>query len=156
VFEIAHPLNTQIIETPYLVINLNRVEEKFRLLNQALPTASIYYAVKANPEPEILKRLVKLGSSFDAASIFEIEQCLAAGASPDQISFGNTIKKNKDISRAYQLGIRLFSFDCVGELEKLAVHAPGSNVYCRLLIETKGALWPLARKFGCGLIWHLI
>jgi ornithine decarboxylase len=150
VFEVAHPLNTQILETPYLVINLNRVEEKFRLLTQALPTASMYYAVKANPETEILKRLVKLGSSFDAASIFEIEQCLAAGASPDRISFGNTIKKNKDISRAYQLGIRLFSFDSVGELEKLAVHAPGSNVYCRLLIETTGALWPLARKFGCG------
>jgi ornithine decarboxylase len=150
VFEVTHPLNTQILETPYLVINLNRVEEKFRLLTQALPTASIYYAVKANPEPEILKRLVSLGSSFDAASIFEIEQCLAAGASPDRISFGNTIKKNKDISHAYQLGIRLFSFDSVGELEKLAVHAPGSNVYCRLLIETKGALWPLARKFGCG------
>jgi ornithine decarboxylase len=150
VFEIAHPINTQILETPYLVINLNRVEEKFRLLAQALPTASIYYAVKANPESEILKRLVKLGSSFDAASIFEIEQCLAAGASPDRISFGNTIKKNKDISRAYQLGIRLFSFDSVGELEKLAVHAPGSKVYCRLLIETTGALWPLARKFGCG------
>lgn len=149
-FEIAHPINTQILETPYLVINLNRVEEKFRLLAQALPTASIYYAVKANPESEILKRLVKLGSSFDAASIFEIEQCLAAGASPDRISFGNTIKKNKDISRAYQLGIRLFSFDSVGELEKLAVHAPGSKVYCRLLIETTGALWPLARKFGCG------
>jgi ornithine decarboxylase len=150
VFEVAHPLNTQILETPYLVINLNRVEEKFRLLTQALPTASMYYAVKANPETEILKRLVKLGSSFDAASIFEIEQCLAAGASPDRISFGNTIKKNKDISHAYQLGIRLFSFDSVGELEKLAVHAPGSNVYCRLLIETTGALWPLARKFGCG------
>jgi ornithine decarboxylase len=150
VFEVAHPINTQILETPYLVINLNRVEEKFRLLTQALPTASMYYAVKANPEPEILKRLVKLGSSFDAASIFEIEQCLAAGASPDRISFGNTIKKNKDISRAYQLGIRLFSFDSIGELEKLAVHAPGSNVYCRLLIETTGALWPLARKFGCG------
>jgi ornithine decarboxylase len=150
VFEVAHSINTQILETPYLVINLNQVEEKFRLLTQALPTASMYYAVKANPEPEILKRLVKLGSSFDAASIFEIEQCLAVGASPDRISFGNTIKKNKDISRAYQLGIRLFSFDSIGELEKLAVHAPGSKVYCRLLVETTGALWPLARKFGCG------
>jgi ornithine decarboxylase len=149
VFEVADPLNIQMLETPFLVINLNQVEEKFRLLTQALPAASIYYAVKANPEPEILKRLVRLGSSFDAASIFEIEQCLAVGASPDQISFGNTIKKNKDISRAYQLGIRLFSFDSVGELEKLAVHAPGSKVYCRLLIETTGALWPLARKFGC-------
>lgn len=148
-FKVTCSPEIKMLETPYLVINLDRVSEKFQLLNQALPTASIYYAVKANPEPEILKRLVKLGSSFDAASIFEIEQCLAAGASPENISFGNTIKKNKDIIRAYQMGIRLFSFDSSGELEKLAVHAPGSKVYCRLLIETQGALWPLARKFGC-------
>ena len=147
--KVANSLNIKTIETPYLVIDLDRVAEKFQLLSQALPTASIHYAVKANPETEILERLVRLGSNFDAASIFEIEQCLAAGASPHQISFGNTIKKNKDIIRAYQLGIRLFCFDSVGELEKLAVHAPGSKVYCRLLIETKGALWPLARKFGC-------
>lgn len=147
--KVANSLNIKTIETPYLVINLDRVAEKFQLLSKALPTASIHYAVKANPETEILERLVSLGSNFDAASISEIEQCLAAGASPDQISFGNTIKKNKDIIRAYQLGIRLFCFDSVGELEKLAVHAPGSKVYCRLLIETKGALWPLARKFGC-------
>jgi ornithine decarboxylase len=150
VIEIAPSLNIKVLETPYLVIDLDRVSEKFRLLSDALPTASVFYAVKANPEPDILKRLVEVGSSFDAASIFEIEQCLDAGASPDRISFGNTIKKNKDISRAYQLGIRLFSFDSVGELEKLAVHAPGAKVYCRLLVETKGALWPLARKFGCG------
>jgi ornithine decarboxylase len=149
VIKVANSLNIKTIETPYLVINLDRVAEKFQLLSKALPTAFIHYAVKANPETEILERLVSLGSNFDAASISEIEQCLAAGASPDQISFGNTIKKNKDIIRAYQLGIRLFCFDSVGELEKLAVHAPGSKVYCRLLIETKGALWPLARKFGC-------
>jgi ornithine decarboxylase len=150
VIEMAPSLDIKVLETPYLVIDLDRVAEKFRLLSEALPTASVFYAVKANPEPDILKRLVEIGASFDAASIFEIEQCLDAGASPDRISFGNTIKKNKDIIRAYQLGVRLFSFDSLGELEKLAVHAPGSKVYCRLLVETKGALWPLARKFGCG------
>jgi ornithine decarboxylase len=149
VAKVHRSLDIQKLDTPFLLIDLDFVAEKFLRLSQALPTASIYYAVKANPEPEILNRLVELGSSFDAASIFEIEQCLAAGASPAQISFGNTIKKAKDIARAYELGIRLFSFDSLGELEKLAVHAPGSKVSCRLLIETKGALWPLARKFGC-------
>ena len=102
--EVTHPLKSQMLETPYLVINLNQVEEKFRLLTQALPAASIYYAVKANPDPEILKRLVRMGSSFDAASIFEIEQCLAAGASPLQISFGNTIKKIKILAVLISLG----------------------------------------------------
>jgi ornithine decarboxylase len=139
----------QRVETPFLVIDINIVTEKYQVLQDLLPEAQIYYAVKANPEPEVLGRLVELGASFDAASIFEIQQCLSAGANPAQISYGNTIKKARDIQLAYQLGVRLFSFDSWNELEKLAINAPGSRVCCRLLIETEGAEWNLGRKFGC-------
>jgi diaminopimelate decarboxylase len=57
--------------------------------------------VKANPAPEILRLLESLGSSFDTASVAEIEMALDAGATPDRISFGNTIKKERDIARAH-------------------------------------------------------
>jgi ornithine decarboxylase len=77
--------------------------------------------------------------------------CLDAGAWPDRISFGNTIKKTSSIVRAYAHGIRLFAFDSAEELEKLAAHAPGSRVYCRLLVENGGADWPLSRKFGTSI-----
>lgn len=136
-------------ETPFLVIDLETIAKKYQALCQLLPKAQIYYAIKANPEAEVLNCLQQLGSNFDAASIFEIQRCLEAGARPEQISYGNTIKKNQDIARAYALGIRLYSFDSLAELEKLAIHAPGSRVYCRLLIETQGAQWSLGRKFGC-------
>jgi ornithine decarboxylase len=137
--------------TPYLAIDLDVVANNYRVLATQLPTTQIYYAVKANPAPEILELLVRLGSRFDTASISEIQQCLQAGALPINLCFGNTIKKAQDIATAYQLGVRLFAFDSLQELEKIAVHAPNSLVYCRLLMECEGAEWPLSRKFGCEL-----
>ena len=74
---------------------------------------------------------------------------LAAGATADRISFGNTIKKERDIARAYALGVRLFAVDCEAEVEKIARAAPGSRVFCRILSDCVGAEWPLSRKFGC-------
>jgi ornithine decarboxylase len=134
--------------TPCLVLDVDRVEENFRTLRDALPLARIYYAVKANPAHQVLERLVGLSSHFDAASIEEVEACLDAGAVPDAISFGNTIKKVSAIQRAYNVGVSMFAFDSREELEKLARHAPGARVYCRILVENEGADWPLSRKFG--------
>ena len=134
--------------TPCLVLDLDRVEANYAALRRALPLARIYYAVKANPAAPILDRLVRLGSAFDAAGIEEVEACLAAGAAPEAISFGNTIKKASAIARAHAAGVSLFAFDSDEELEKLATHAPGARVYCRIRVENHGADWPLSRKFG--------
>ena len=134
--------------TPCLVLDVDRVEQNFRALRDALPLARIYYAVKANPAPQVLERLVSLNSQFDAASIEEVTACLDAGAAPRAISFGNTIKKVSAIRRAHEAGVTMFAFDSREELEKIAAHAPGARVYCRILVENEGADWPLSRKFG--------
>jgi ornithine decarboxylase len=134
--------------TPCLVLDVDRVEENFRALRRTLPLARIYYAVKANPAAQVLERLVKLSSFFDAASFEEVQACLDAGARSEAISFGNTIKKVSAIQRAHERGVTLFAFDSIEELHKLARHAPGARVYCRILVENKGADWPLSRKFG--------
>jgi ornithine decarboxylase len=136
--------------TPCLVFDLDVVEENYQDMRRALPDAQIYYAVKANPAPEILALLVALGSRFDTASVAEIKMVLAAGARPEHISFGNTIKKQVDIATAHALGVRMFAFDSEAELNKLAVAAPGANVFCRILTSGVGADWPLSRKFGCN------
>jgi ornithine decarboxylase len=136
--------------TPCLVVDLDVVGRSYETLQRLLPLARIYYAVKANPAPEVLKLLVGLGSSFDTASRGEIELCLEAGADPAHISFGNTIKKERDIAWAYAQGVRLFAFDSDAELEKLTRAAPGASVFCRVLVECEGAEWPLSRKFGCS------
>jgi ornithine decarboxylase len=66
------------------------------------------------------------------------------------LSFGNTIKKERDIAFAYEAGVRLFAFDSAHELGKLARTAPGARVFCRILVACEGAEWPLSRKFGCA------
>ncbi|MEX2630122.1 MAG: type III PLP-dependent enzyme [Tistlia sp.] len=148
--KIARFLAEQRPATPCLVLDLDVVEERYRSLAAALPSASIYYAVKANPAPEILALLERLGSCFDTASAQEIRMVLATGAGPERISFGNTIKKQADIAWAHSQGVSLYAFDSEAELEKLAEAAPGSRVFCRILVETQGAEWPLSRKFGCA------
>jgi ornithine decarboxylase len=146
--KIARFLVAQQPATPCLVLDLDRVESNFRAIQRALPLARIYYAVKANPARPVLERLVGLASSFDAAGFEEVAACLAAGARPEAISFGNTIKKASAIRRAHEAGVTLFAFDSAEELEKLAANAPGARVYCRILVGNEGADWPLSRKFG--------
>jgi ornithine decarboxylase len=142
-------LRTQKPEGPCLVVDLEVVENNYKAFAHSMPNTRIFYAVKANPAPEVLSLLAGLGSCFDTASVAEAEMALAAGASTDRISFGNTIKKERDIARAYGLGIRLFAVDCETEVEKVARAAPGSHVFCRILTNGEGAEWPLSRKFGC-------
>jgi ornithine decarboxylase len=136
---------------PCLVVDLEVVRDNYRAFASALPDARVFYAVKANPSPEVLTLLTGLGSCFDTASIAEIESVLAAGAAPERISYGNTIKRERDISRAFALGVRLFAVDCKAEVEKVARAAPGARVFCRFLFDCAGAEWPLSRKFGCDL-----
>ena len=119
-------------------------------IKSAFSGSKIYYAVKANSAVPILSKLVKLGSGFDAASLSEIEKCLAAGAEPRSISFGNPIKKLSDIEKAYDLGVRLFAFDSEGELQKLKVVAPEAKVFCRVITNNAGSSWPIDDKFGCS------
>jgi len=134
---------------PVLVVDLDVVRDNYNAFAKALPDTRVFYAVKANPAPEVLSLLASLGSCFDTASVAEIEMALAAGAPADRISYGNTIKKERDIARAYQYGVRLFAVDCQAEVEKVARAAPGAKVFCRILCDGAGAEWPLSRKFGC-------
>ena len=136
-------------DAPCLVVDLDVVRENYHAFAKALPDTRVFYAVKANPAPEVLKLLAGLGSCFDTASVAEIEMVLAAGATPDRISYGNTIKKERDIARARALGVDLYAVDCAAEVEKVARAAPGARVFCRILSDCVGAEWPLSRKFGC-------
>ena len=143
-------IRSTVFDRPTLVIDVDRVEEQYHAVKAGLGHARIHYAVKANPQREIIERLVDLGSGFDAASRAEIELCLSLGARPENISFGNTVKKVRDIEFAFHAGVTLFAADAEEELEKIAEFAPGSDVYIRLIVDASEADWPLSRKFGCA------
>ncbi|HLN25290.1 MAG TPA: type III PLP-dependent enzyme [Patescibacteria group bacterium] len=147
--KISNFLAAQQPETPCLVVDLDVIAGNYNSLRRFLPVAQVFYAVKANPAAEVISMLAGMGSCFDCASRPEIESVIAGGAVPERISFGNTIKKQRDIAWAFEQGVRLFAFDSEAELLKLAQSAPGSKVFCRLLMTCEGAEWPLSRKFGC-------
>lgn len=138
-------------ETPFLIVLLDRVRKKFEEFRAHFPEAKIYYAVKASPGQEILTLLRDLGSHFDIASVYELDQVLELGVAPDRISFGNTIKKARHIRDAYAKGVRLFASDSEADIRHLAQEAPGSRIFFRLLVDavTSDSDWPLSRKFGC-------
>lgn len=138
-------------ETPFLVVLLDRVQQKYEEFRTNFPSAKIYYAVKANPGVELLALLRDLGSYFDIASTYELDRVLDLGVAPDRVSFGNTIKKARHIREAYEKGVRLFTSDCQADIRNLAKEAPGSRVFIRLLMDavTSDSDWPLSRKFGC-------
>ena len=136
--------------TPCIVMDLDIVRDRYRALHAVLPTATILYAIKANPAPEVIAALGELGAGFDLASRGEMRRCQELGLSAERLSFGNTIKRETDIAYAHAEGVDLFAFDSAAELDKLARSAPGARAYCRLLAGGKGAEWPLSRKFGCA------
>ncbi len=138
-------------ETPFLIVLLDEVREKYQQFCKNFPGAKIYYAVKANPGVELLALLRDLGSHFDIASIHELDRMLDLGVAPDRLSYGNTIKKARHIREAYEKGVRLFTTDCEADIRNIAQQAPGSRVFFRLLMDavTSDSDWPLSRKFGC-------
>jgi len=137
-------------ETPFILVDLALVKRNYERLAELFPYATQYYAVKANPANEMLVLLRDLGSNFDIASRWELDKVMALGVSPDRLSFGNTIKKAKDVEYFYEKGVRLFATDSKTDLYNIASKAPGSRVYLRILVEgSQSADWPLSRKFGC-------
>ena len=137
-------------ESPFLLVDLGIIRKNYEELKRWFPFAEVYYAVKANPGRPVLELLRDLGSCFDVASIYELDLLLEIGVDPARVSFGNTIKKAKDIAYAYARGVRLFASDSETDIRNLAENAPGSRVFVRILTEgSDTADWPLSRKFGC-------
>lgn len=137
-------------ETPFVVIDTATIAHAYDEIEENFPYAKIYYAVKANPAVEITELLKNKGSNFDIASIYELDKVMSCGVTAEQISFGNTIKKARDVRYFYEKGVRMFATDSEADLRNIAKAAPGSKVYVRILTESSGSAdWPLSRKFGC-------
>ncbi len=129
---------------------MTTAESCFRELSQALPGSAIHYAVKANPHPQLLRRLANLGCHFDVASPAEVRSALNAGADVTGLVFSNPVKRRADIIEATEMGVRLFVVDSIEETHKMAEASPGAQVLCRIVTSGEGSDWPLSRKYGCS------
>ncbi|MEU4342403.1 hypothetical protein AB0H00_14220 [Nocardia sp. NPDC023852] len=131
-----------------IIFDLDGIAAQYAALRRELPGISVRFAMKACPVDEVLACLARQGCGVDAASPPEIAQALRTGVPAERIHYGNTIKSDSNIAEAYRLGIRDFATDSTEDVTAIAVHAPGSRVFCRLATSGDGALWGLSRKFG--------
>jgi ornithine decarboxylase len=134
--------------TPFMLIRRGVLERQFQRFRKCLPEVTPYYAVKANPNPRVIKTFIKLGAGFDVASASEMKQVVTLGASRDRIIFANTVKSAEDIIAARRRRVRIMTFDNEPELYKIAEHYPGAHVVLRIKVGNEGSVVNLSLKFG--------
>ena len=134
--------------SPLMLIKRSVLEKQYERFRKCLPEVTPYYAIKANPNPAIIKTFVKLGASFDVASAAEMKLVLRLGASPSKIIFANTIKSAEDIQAARRRRVRLMTFDNEPELYKIAKQHPKARVLVRIKVANEGSQVELSLKFG--------
>jgi ornithine decarboxylase len=134
--------------TPLFVISKTILLDQVARFRALLPRVEPWYAVKANPNPHVLKLLVEAGLGFDVASVPEIEWLLEAGAKPERLLYANTMKKPDAIRSARKVSVTTTTFDSEYELQKIARHAPGASVLVRIKVPNVGSVVELSLKFG--------
>src|SRR5208337_584311 len=133
---------------PYLLMDKEVVIEKVSQIGKRIRNSKTFYAIKANPDREVLKLMSSLGTGFEIASEGELQILAELGVGPERIITSNPVKTFKFLEQAVDYGLRYFAFDSAVEVDKLARYAPGSNVYIRLTVPNEGSEWPLSKKFG--------
>ena len=134
--------------TPLMVIDQSRLVEEYKTFRRLMPRVRLFYAMKANPHPDVIKTFAELGGCFDCASEGEMRLAIASGASPERIIFANTVKRPEALQYARKNKINLMTFDNEPELYKIAEHAPGCRVLARLKVSNLGSIVELSLKFG--------
>jgi ornithine decarboxylase len=133
---------------PYLLMDKEVVRQKVALIGSGIRNAKVFYAVKANPDIEVIKLMDKLGTGFEIASEGELQLLVSIGVAPERIITSNPIKTFKFLDQAKSYGVNYFAYDSAPEVDKLAKYLPGCSVYVRLSVPNEGSEWPLSKKFG--------
>ena len=135
-------------DTPLLVLSMEQVERNYAFLAQQLPGVKLYYAVKANPNEGIIRKLAELGSYFDVASDGEMRFLTEMGIAPERMVYANPVKTPSGLKVAKETGVYKFTFDSESEIGKMAKAIPGGTVLLRVRVDNPRALVDLNKKFG--------
>ena len=136
--------------TPILVLSLAEIEANYRMLRKHLPGVTLYYAMKANPDQRLVRRLADIGSSFDVASDGEILTLAEMGVTPHRMVYANPVKTMGGFAACKKTGVRKFTFDSTSEISKMAASVPNATVLLRIRIDNTGAHVDLNKKFGAS------
>ena len=136
--------------SPLLVLDCAELRNRYRLLQQQLPGADLYYAIKAFAHPAALEVLNELGANFDVASAGEIDLLKDLQISGRRTIHTHPIKKDADIKAALRGGSTTFVVDNIDELKKLIPYKQRIGLLLRVSFRSDSAKVDLSRKFGCA------
>ena len=122
-----------------------------KLFQKKFP-GEILYAVKTNPNEEVLKTIIQSGiKKFDVASVEEIKTIKKIDPNL-HCSYMHTVKSRENIKEAYfNYGIKDYSLDTKEELIKILEstnHAKDLNLFVRVAVSNEHAEIDLSKKFG--------
>jgi ornithine decarboxylase len=145
--------------TPLFVVDHDELRKNYATFKRYLPRVQAYYAVKANPDPAIVKTLFESGASFDVASFpeFMVVHEYIKGMPDeerqdwiwDKIIYANPIKANETL-RQLDRYKPLVTYDNLEEIRKIKKYAPHAGLALRLKVPNTGAMVELSSKFGAG------
>ncbi|MCX5796926.1 MAG: type III PLP-dependent enzyme [Elusimicrobia bacterium] len=145
--------------TPLFVVDHEEIRRNYATFKKYLPRVQAYYAVKAEPLPEIVETLYKAGASFDVASMPEfrivhenIKRLPAKQRQDwiwDKIIYANPIKANETL-RQLDPYKPLVTYDNVEEIYKIKKYAPHAGLALRIRVPNTGAMVELSSKFGAA------
>lgn len=133
---------------PFLLVDSNIVRNKARRFKAAMPRVQPHYAVKANPDPRVLRTMIEEGVGFEIASISELDLLLSLGVPAVEIYYSNPMKSRDYLEYAASKGVEWYVLDSVEELRKIVNVKPDAKMYLRIDTPNIGSDWPLAGKFG--------
>ena len=143
--------------TPLFIVDHDEIRRNYAAFRKYLPRIQVYYAVKANPDPAIVKTLFDAGASFDVASMPEfriVHEYIKDMPDKqrqdwiwDKIIYANPIKANETLQELNQYK-PLVTFDNSEEIKKIKKHAPQAGLALRLRVPNTGAMVELSSKFG--------
>lgn len=146
--QLQHHIATAGEQNAFYVVDTAAIEERFKLWNEFLPHVRPYYAVKCNPDPQLLASLARLGAGFDCASKAEINAVLAHGVPATDIIYANPCKQPSHIAHAAAHNVDLMTFDSTDELTKIQRINPTAKVVLRIYVDDTKAICRLGTKFG--------
>ena len=145
--------------TPLFVVDHDELRRNYAMFKKYLPRIQVYYAVKANSDPAIVRTFYQAGASFDVASMPEFENVygnikqLPAKERQDwiwdKIIYANPIKAIETLKQLDQYK-PLVTYDNYEEIKKIKKYAPHAGLALRLMVPNTGAMVELSSKFGAS------
>ncbi|TGO58383.1 hypothetical protein BOTNAR_0182g00210 [Botryotinia narcissicola] len=138
-------------EDAFFVADLGEVYRQHMRWKKNLLRVKPFYAVKCNPDPQVIRLLAELGTGFDCASKGEIEQVLKAGIDPSRIIYAQPCKTNSYVRYSEKQGVKQMTFDNSDELYKIKKLFPGAELFLRISTDDSSSLCRLSLKFGAAM-----